>query len=113
MGYTQLPGFEVTLSGFSFGSYIAAAVANREPVVGLVTVAPPVHHYAFYKLTRIQCPWLLVMGNQDEIVPFEDVTEFAERPPAKLDYVVMPGVSHFFHGHLIELREKVVQWANN
>ena len=107
-----LPGYEVSLAGFSFGSYIAAAVANREPVVGLVTVAPPVHHLAFYKLNRIRCPWLLVMGDQDEIVPFADVTAFAANPPAPLEYCVMPGVTHFFHGRLIELRETVMQWAN-
>lgn len=108
-----LPGFEVSLSGFSFGSYIAAAVANREPVSGLITIAPPVHHYAFNKLTQVRCPWLVVMGDQDEIVPFADVNAFVENSPLPMDYQVMPAATHFFHGRLIDLREDVVRWLQS
>ncbi len=92
------------LAGFSFGSFIAASVANQMACDGLVTVAPAVNHADFTRLSNIQCPWFVIQGDQDEVVPFAEVADFAKHPPAPLQFEVMPGVSHFFHGQLIELR---------
>lgn len=102
----QHPDHTLWLAGFSFGSFIAASMANeRDDVKQLVSIAPPVHHADFASLTNIHCPWLVVQGDQDEIVPFEQVQAWALHPPSPLDFVVCKGVSHFFHGKLIELSD--------
>ena len=100
-----LPNTPLWLGGFSFGSYIAAKAANEIAVQQLVSIAPPVNHNDFVALTNIHCPWWLVQGDQDEIVPASEVIAFAKQPPSPLTLKVMAGVGHFFHGHLIELRE--------
>jgi len=104
-----LPDHEIWLAGFSFGSFIAASIANQEKVTQLLTIATTVNHYDFVSLTNIQCPWLSIVGEQDELVPIAEVESFASNPPVPMKLIVMPGVGHFFHGHLIELRELIVK----
>ena len=106
---TVLPQPQIWLAGFSFGSYIAAAVANKIPVAQLVTVAPAVHHNDFAGLTNVGCPWLIIQGEQDEIVPFDQVKRFVENPPVPVKFIAVPGAGHFFHGRLIELRDILVR----
>ncbi|WP_423063394.1 alpha/beta hydrolase [Candidiatus Paracoxiella cheracis] len=103
-----LPDYEIWLAGFSFGSYIAASIANQERVSQLLTIATTVNHYDFASLTNIQCPWLSIVGEQDELVPVEEVEAFAAHPPVPMKLIVLPEVGHFFHGHLIELRELII-----
>ena len=100
-----LPEYEVWLGGFSFGAYIAAKLANQKSIAQLVTVAPAVNHFDFFELTDIRCPWLAIHGDQDEIVPPKAVINFAEHPPTPIKLIVLPGAGHFFHGHLLELRD--------
>ncbi len=103
------PEHDIWLSGFSFGAYIAANIANQtEGVKRLLSIAPPVHHYDFQNMTTIHCPWLVIQGDQDEVVPFDQVKQWALHPPSPLEFKVIEGVGHFFHGHLIELRELLV-----
>lgn len=105
---TVLPGLPVALAGFSFGSYIAASVANQTPtVVELLTVAPAVNHADFSGFTAIRCPWRLIMGEQDEVVPFAEVAAFAANPPSPLLFVQLEDTSHFFHGKLAELQQAI------
>lgn len=105
-----LPDCEIVLVGFSFGAYISANVANQIAVSKLITIAPAVNHADFSQLTNIRCPWLLVQGEEDEVVPPEEVIAFAQHPPSPLNFILLPEVSHFFHGKLIELREILEQW---
>ena len=100
-----LPDYQMVLAGFSFGAYISAKVANQISVLQLVSIGPAVSKFNFKNFTHIDCPWLVIQGDQDEVVPFEMVKAFAENPPAPLKLIVMEGASHFFHGRLIELRE--------
>ncbi len=108
-----LPQQPLWLAGFSFGSYISAQAAQRVPTHKLLSVAPPVHRLSLANLTEIRCPWLVIQGDQDEVVPFADVKQWAEHPPSPLQFVVMPGVGHFFHQRLIELREIIVNHMEN
>lgn len=101
----QYPTAALCLAGFSFGSYVAARVANTVHPALLVSVAPPVNHYDFGALTQLHCPWLVVQGDQDEVVPYAEVAAFAAHPPAPMTFVTLPNVGHFFHGQLISLRE--------
>jgi alpha/beta superfamily hydrolase len=106
---TAFPQHDVWLAGFSFGSYIAASVANQKKVAALISVAPAVNHRDFTKFTHIQCPWWVIQGAQDELVPVQEVKEWAEHPPSPLKLIVFDDASHFFHGKLIELRECLIQ----
>jgi uncharacterized protein len=105
-----LPGYRVVLSGFSFGSYVAAAVAQRADVAALISVAPPVHHYDFSSIKTISCPWIVLVGDRDEVVPVEQVRDFVGLRSDVVKYDEFEQCSHFFHGKLIILREAVESW---
>ncbi len=107
---TVLPAQDIWLAGFSFGSYISALAAQKIQPRGLISIAPPVNHYDFNQFTDITCPWLVIQGDQDEVVPFGQVQTWATKPPSPLKFIVMQDVSHFFHGRLIELREHIESW---
>lgn len=103
------PDYRFVLAGFSFGSYIATKVATELHPVALITVAPPVHHNDFANLPEINFPWIVVQGEADEVVPPGEVFAWIKtlsKPPKLLR---MPGVSHFFHGQLIPLRDELVR----
>lgn len=108
----NLPQLPIWLAGFSFGSFIAAAVANNvsdeTQITQLVSIAPPVNHFPFQTLTQIHCPWLVLQGTEDEVVPFDLVKQWAEHPPSPLKFIELPGVSHFFHGKLSALKEILI-----
>lgn len=104
----QYPFAELWLGGFSFGSYIATKVASETPVQQLIAIAPPVNHFDFSSVLAITCPWLIVQGEEDEIVPAQEVWDWAKNRPEHPQVISMPGVIHFFHGKLIELRENIL-----
>ncbi len=98
------PRDRIWLAGFSFGAYVALRVAHAAGVAGLVTVAPAVHLYDFPTLTLPDCPWLLIQGEADEVVPVAEVRRWLAglaRPPQTL---FLPEVGHFFHHRLHDLR---------
>ncbi len=103
------PGTQPVVGGFSFGAFVALRVAARVPLAGLVTVAPAVHRFDASGLDAVQCPWLLIQGDADEIVPVAAVRDWV----AGLDHRPLvsefAGAGHFFHGRLTELRETVVR----
>jgi alpha/beta superfamily hydrolase len=98
------PGDRIWLAGFSFGAYVALRAATPAKIAGLVTVAPAVNLYDLSGLALPTCPWLLIQGEADEIVPVAAVRAWlaglASPPQARF----LPGVGHFFHGQLGELR---------
>lgn len=102
------PQHDIILAGFSFGSYIAAKVATEINPTALILLAPPVHHNDFSSLPPIKFPWMVVQGDQDEIVPPAEVFEWIDRLPNKPELIKMPGVGHFFHGHLVSLRQALL-----
>lgn len=102
------PEHPVWLAGFSFGAYIALSVAREYPLEALITVAPPINFFDFTALGAPQCPWVLVQGEADEVVPAADVIGWAERQSPTPAIVRLPDVGHFFHGNLNALRERLV-----
>lgn len=101
---TCRPQHAIWLAGFSFGACVALRAAAPARVDGLVTVAPAVHLYDFPALTLPDCPWLLIQGEADEVVPVAAVRQWIAglaRPPQT---VYLPAVGHFFHQRLGELR---------
>ena len=114
----QYPGLPIWLAGFSFGSYVAARVAYEDDAVqALVSIAPPVgkdDYYDFAGLSTMQRPWLVVQGDQDEIVSFSEVMAWwqARQLAPHQELTVMHEAGHFFHRRLIELRTIVSEWVS-
>jgi uncharacterized protein len=104
------PNAQIWLAGFSFGAAMALRASLRHPVARLVTVAPALRWLTEIKEQIPTCPWLIVQGDQDELVNVDAVRNWAaklKRPP-RLE--ILPGAEHFFHGHLNDLRDAVKAW---
>jgi len=103
-GRRRWPAAPLALAGFSFGALIALRAATVEHPIRLVMVAPAVTRADYASTIRPACPWHIVQGEADELVDYRDVQAFAARfvPPPELH--LLPGVDHFFHGRLQELR---------
>lgn len=111
-GRRRWPQAALWLAGFSFGGVMALRAACRAapPPARLITVAPA--------LTRLfnatghvpvpPCPWRLIQGDADEVLDAVEVLALARGLPTPPEIVVLPGVGHFFHGKLNELRDAVL-----
>ncbi len=102
-----LPDHQLWLAGFSFGSYVAARAAQSLPVRQLISVGPAVENFDFDALERPDCPWLVIQGEEDEVVSPEAVFSWAESVKPPLQLIRMPETGHFFHRRLMDLRGAV------
>ena len=107
-GATRWPGKHLVIAGFSFGGYVALRLSLRRAAARLITVAPAIQHFDVKGLNVPDCPWLIVQGDADDVVEPQAVIHWAQGlvPPPRL--AVLAGVGHFFHGHLHELRDVVI-----
>jgi alpha/beta superfamily hydrolase len=101
------PGDALWLAGFSFGSYIALRSARSLGADALITVAPPAGRYEFAELAMPTCPWLVVQGEDDEVVDPQGVFDWIETLDPKPTLIRMPETGHFFHRRLMDLRGAV------
>jgi alpha/beta superfamily hydrolase len=104
------PQAHVWLGGFSFGGAVAIRAAARRSVGCLVTVAPAVDRVDVPIAALPKCPWLVVQGDADEVVPALAVNQWLSALPTMPQLVMLPDVGHFFHGTLNLLKDEVVQW---
>ena len=104
----QFPNRQLILSGFSFGSFVAAQAALKVDVATLILIAPPVTNLRFSQLAEFSCPWIVVQGEQDEIVAVDEVIAWCQARQHPPQLILMPKTTHFFHGRLTELREKLI-----
>jgi alpha/beta superfamily hydrolase len=107
-GERRWPGRRLVLTGFSFGAYVALRVAQRRALAGLILVAPPVGRFDFAGLVPPRCPWMVIQGDADDVVDSARVIDWARRSVPAPKLVCLPGVGHFFHGRLAELRDAVI-----
>jgi alpha/beta superfamily hydrolase len=108
----QWPEVPLWLGGFSFGGAVAIRAAAQRPVQRLVTVAPAVDRVNVEGAELSSIAWLLVHGDKDELVDAAHVMHWArglQHPP---HIALLPGVDHFFHGRLNDLRDAVVGWID-
>jgi len=99
----QRPDATLWLAGFSFGAFVSLrAAAELQPDV-LVSIAPPAGRWDF---DGVQPPtrWLVIQGDEDEIVDPQAVYNWLDSLDAPHELVRMPETSHFFHRKLIDLR---------
>jgi alpha/beta superfamily hydrolase len=98
------PGDALWLAGFSFGSYVAAKAARHLPVKQLILIAPPVQKYPIAALPHPPCPWLVVQGEDDDVVDPQAVFDWVAHTRDAPVLVRMPQTGHFFHRKLMDLR---------
>lgn len=104
---TLFPQDELWLAGFSFGGFVAATAATQLQVNQLITIAPQASRFLSPALPPITCPWLIIQGEEDDVVSPQELYAWLEtrHPAPKL--IRIPQAGHFFHGHLLVLREAV------
>ena len=103
-GRARWPLAALVLAGFSFGAMVSLQASATARPAALISVAPAVTRLEITQLARPHCPWLIVQGDSDEIVDSHAVQAWSQRfsPPPTLR--LLPGVDHFFHGRLHELK---------
>lgn len=95
------------LAGFSFGSYVAARMADALGAELLISVAPPVGRFAFTGFTRPANRWIVVQGDADEVVDPDQVFAWVEQLQPPVEMIRFAGAGHFFHGKIVELRQRL------
>jgi len=101
------PQLPLWLSGFSFGAAMAVRAAVECEPAGLVSVAPAVSRFAGNLASQPTCPWLILQGDQDELVDIEETIAWVNKLDPGPELEIFPDTEHFFHGKLIPLRDAV------
>ena len=101
----------VWLAGFSFGAAMAVRAALQAELAGLVSVAPAAFRFAGQLDDQPRCPWLIVHGEDDQLIPISESVDWVNSLDPGPELVVFPETSHFFHGKLVDLRDTVVDFV--
>jgi alpha/beta superfamily hydrolase len=97
------PEYEIWLAGFSFGSYVALRTVSDIKPSQLLTVAPPVERYDYTELELPECPWLVIMGEEDDVVKPKAVYDYVNGLDPRPQLVTFKA-GHFFHRRLLDLK---------
>lgn len=103
----RYPEESLWLAGFSFGGAMAVHAATKTSPAGLVSIAPAIYRFAGDGRSRPVCPWLIVQGDQDELVNIDETLKYVNGLSPRPELEVVSGGTHFFHGRLVELRRIV------
>ena len=107
-GRERWPGAALWLGGFSFGGSVAVWAAGEAAPARLVAVAPGITTIDVTGAVPPACPWLIVQGDADEVVPPQVVLAWSRTLVPAPEVAVLPGAGHFFHGRINDLRETVL-----
>ena len=107
----KYPDMPFWLAGFSFGAAISIRAAIETSPDGLISVAPAVYRFADNLDRQPRLPWLIVQGDQDELVSVDETIEWVNTLEPGPELFVLPGAEHFFHGRLIDLRDAVIEFV--
>jgi alpha/beta superfamily hydrolase len=108
--FPELAAGRWVLGGFSFGTSIALQLYAKwdgagEPLPELVILAGSAALRFRHGDTKAPDDALVVHGEDDDVVPLEEVMQWAR--PLQMPVVVVPNAGHFFHGRLLVLRQLV------
>jgi uncharacterized protein len=112
----QRPDASLWLAGFSFGAYVSLRGAVELQPAALISIAPPAGRWDFDSIAPPTMPWLVVQGEDDEIVSPQVVYDWLAwlaRDGVEANVVEMPGATHFFHRKLMDLRGAIKHWARS
>jgi uncharacterized protein len=107
-GRQRWPHTDLWLAGFSFGGAVAVRAAGEARPARMVLVAPGINKTDVSDAAPPACPWLIVQGEADDVVPPDVVIGWARRLSPAAELSVLPGTGHFFHGRINELRDTVL-----
>ncbi|MES2113888.1 MAG: alpha/beta fold hydrolase [Pseudomonadota bacterium] len=105
----RYPGLPVALSGFSFGTFVQARLAQRLAAAGtpaerLVLIGTAAGKW---QVEPVPADSIVIHGELDETIPLKDVFDWAR--PQDLPVIVIPGADHFFHRKLQHIKGWVSQ----
>jgi len=109
----KYPGLPVSLSGFSFGTFVQSHLAQRLAAAGtpaerLVLVGTAA---AKWEIANVPADTILIHGENDDTIPLIDVLDYAR--PQDIPVIVIPGADHFFHRKLGHIKTWVIALWNN
>ena len=89
------------VSGFSFGAVICMQLLMRRPeITRFVSVSPQPNLYDFNFLAPCPSSGIIIHGQEDKVVPAEDVERLVEKLQAQknieIEYNSIPKANHFF-----------------
>lgn len=107
----------IMLCGFSFGAGMACLYADRaaqaattqDAIQGLTLIAPAVHHFDAPSVLPPGLDTWVLMGNEDEVVPFEEVDDWVQRLVPMPHWLVFNEAGHFFHGRTTDLKASIME----
>jgi len=104
----KYPGLPVSLSGFSFGTFVQSHLAQRLAAAGtpaerLVLVGTAA---AKWEIANVPADTILIHGENDDTIPLIDVLDYAR--PQDIPVIVIPGADHFFHRKLGHIKNWVI-----
>jgi alpha/beta superfamily hydrolase len=96
------------IAGVSFGAWISMQLLMRRPEIeGFISVAPPANLYDFSFLAPCPSSGLMINGDADRVISQDSVSSLVEKLKTQkgvtIEHKVIPGVNHFFEGHIDEL----------
>jgi len=104
----EFAGKPLVLGGFSFGGYVAVEAASRladdAKPRRIVLVGPSTEKQT---VRTVPADTIVVHGESDELVPLAATLAWAR--PQGLPVIVFPGVGHFFHGQIAQLKKVLVR----
>lgn len=106
---TKWPNKTIWLAGFSFGAFVTLRAAQQTKLGCLITIAPPVVNFDFTELAPPTSPWIVLQGDQDEVVPPKKVYDWLDSLPTKPTLIQFPETTHFFHGKLVALKTQLIK----
>lgn len=108
----EAPELPLWISGFSFGAAMAVRAAVLCKPDGLVSIAPAVSRFAGNLDSQPDCPWLILQGDQDELVDVDETIAWVNELEPGPELEIFPDTEHFFHGKLTLLREAVEEFVS-
>ena len=106
----QYPGLPLTLLGFSFGGFVAAALAGRlenqrQAVAQLFMLAPAVQRLTADNPPPQGVPLTLIQPEVDEVIDPQAVYAWSADLGRAHELLKVAECGHFFHGKLTELKD--------
>jgi uncharacterized protein len=105
----KYPDLPITLTGFSFGTFVQAQFALRlaaegRPAERLVLVGTAAGKWP---MPEVPQDTILIHGELDDTITLKEVFDWAR--PLDLPVTVITGADHFFHRKLGHIKNLVIQ----